>query len=43
MKQAFLDTNIVLDLLAEQHPFYHATTFIFTLMELQEHPCCRLT
>lgn len=33
MKRVFLDTDIVLDLLAERHPFYAAAASIFTLAE----------
>ena len=33
MKRLFLDTNIVLDLLAKRQPFYHSTAVLFSLAD----------
>ncbi len=40
MKRVFLDTDIVLDLLAERHPFYAAAASIFTLAETGQLEVC---
>lgn len=40
MKSLFLDTNIVIDLLAKREPFYQSATQLFSLADRQELQLC---